>query len=366
MRKVVCLVGIVAVMGGCSSAAQPEGTGSTSSAIAQDCNGNDDGLRSTAAQFLALNAAPIVIGHEGAGENFAQWPNDVGVDPTKPINDTVDSLRLAYQQGASLAEIDAEMTKDGQIVAFHDFDFLPDYTCINTYTLRDLQTKVPYIATLDELLRAARQVNHTSRSMSGLLMIELKTPSPLCDPGDVEEAPFVKAVVDTVHHNVMDDAVMFDGFSPNLVALAKQYAPNVPRELDLDLLQLLTPAQVEAQGYAVTEITKAFNPYGLQWAEVGPAGGPAIYRLPGYTGVPQFFGTAVAAGASIIDGESDFIGVAGAAGVAQFVGTAHALGMKAYADPAKTESDFASFAALGFDGAYCDDIPDSLTLQPKL
>lgn len=323
-------------------------------------------MRYTAAQFLALNKAPIVIGHEGDGENFAQWPTSAPTDPTRPINDTVASVSAAYAAGASMVEIDAELTKDGQIVAYHDFDFLPDYTCINTYTLRELQEKVPYIATLDEILRAARQYNHTSRTISGIVMIELKTPSPLCDPGDVEEAPLVKAVVDTVHHNVMDDAVMFDGFSPNLVAIAKQLAPNVPRELDLDLLQLLTPAQVTASGYSVTEVQKAFNPYGLQWAEVGPAGGPAIYRLPGYTDVTQFFTTAVESGASIIDAEEDFIGTVGTASVQQFVGTAHALGMKAYADPAKTAQEFGGFAALGFDGAYCDDIPGSLALQPKL
>ena len=360
MRKVVSLVGMLAVLGGCSSATETDSTGDTSSAI------GPGHVRYTAAQFLALDKAPIVIGHEGDGENFAQWPTSKPTDPTKPINDTVASVALAYAQGASMVEIDAEMTKDGQIVASHDFDFLPDYTCINSYTLRDLKKKVPYIPTLDEILLAAHVANLASPHISGIVMIELKTPSPLCDPGDVEEQPFVQAVVATVHRNGMGDAVMFDGFSPNLVAIAKQLAPNIPRELDLDLLQLLTPAQVTGSGYSVTPITKAFNPYGLQWAEVGPAGGPAIYRLPGYTDVTQFFGTAVAAGASIVDAEEDFIGTAGAAGVAQFVGAAHSLGMKAYADPAHTVTDFATFAGLGFDGAYCDDIKGSLALQPKL
>jgi len=358
MQKVVSLVGMLAVLGGCSSAAEPESTGDTSSAIGAP-------VRYTAAQLLAANSAPLVIGHEGDGENFAQWPTSKPTDPTRPINDTVASVAFGYANGASMVEIDAELTKDGQIVAYHDFDFLPDYTCINTYTVSDLRRKVPYIATLDEILLAAHVANLASPHLSGILMIELKTPSPLCDPGDVEEQPLVQAVVNAVHRNRMDDAVMFDGFSPNLVAIAAQLAPNVPRELDLDLLQLLTPEQVTGSGYSVTPITKAYNPFGLQWAEVGPAGGPAIYRLPGYSGVTQFFGTAVGAGASIVDAEEDFIGTAGAAGVAQFVGAAHSLGMKAYADPAHTTTDFATFAGLGFDGAYCDDIKGSLTLQPK-
>jgi len=363
MRNAVSLIGMLAVLGGCSAAAQPDPTGSTSSAIddEQAC------VQYTAAQFLALDKAPIVVGHEGAGENFAQWPSTTPTDPSKPINDTVDSVRLAYEQGASVVEIDAELTKDGRIVAFHDFDFLPDYSCINTYTVDQLRDKVPYIATLDEILRTARRFNHTSKSPSGILMIELKTPSPLCDPNDVEEAPLVNAVVDTVHHNRMDDAVMLDGFSPNLVAIAKQLAPNIPRELDLNLLQLLTPAQVTGAGYSVTPVTKNFNPFNLQWADVGPAGGPAIYRLPGYTSVSQFFGVAeYGIAASIVDAESNFIGTVGTQNVQAFVGAAHSFGMKAWADPAHDVATFGYFASLGFDGAYCDDIPGSLALQPPL
>jgi len=83
-------------------------------------------------------------------------------------------------------------------------------------------------------------------------------------------------------------------------------APNIPRELDLNLLQLLTAAQVTGAGTVGTQ------------------------------------------------------------NVELFVGTAHALGMKAYADPATSVQVFGAFASLGFDGAYCDDIPASLALQPPL
>lgn len=355
MRRIGSLVGLLVLLGGCSSSAGAPPTGTTSSALAG--GDEDDTVQYTAAQLLALNVHPLVIGHEGAGENF-------GTDPTKPINDTVDSVTLAYEQGASVVEVDAELTKDGQVVAYHDFDFLPDYTCINSYTLAELQAKVPYIPTLDSVLKVARRFNHTSKTLSGIMVVEMKTRSPLCDPNDVEERPFVSAVVDVIHKTRMDAAVILDGFSPALDYLAQQMAPGIPRELDLDLLQLLTPAQVTAAtGLTVTPIQKQLN-LGLQWADVG-----VIYRLPGYTSVQQFFQTAVVVGASIIDGEQDFIVTSEQqqpGSVAQFVGVAHALGFKAFADPAKNVQQFGYYASFGFDGAYCDDIPSSLALQPPL
>ena len=357
MRRIGSLVGLLVLLGGCSSAAEPGAThtGTTASALAG--GDEDDTVQYTAAQLLALNVRPLVIGHEGAGENF-------GSDPSKPINDTVDSVTLAYEQGASVVEVDAEITKDGQVVAYHDFDFLPDDTCINSYTLAELQAKVPYIPTLDSVLKVARQFNHTSKTLSGIMVVEMKTRSPLCDPNDVQEQPFVSAIVDVIHKTRMDDAVILDGFSPALDYLAKQMAPNIPRELDLDLLQLLTPAQVTAAtGLPVTLIQKQ-DSLGLQWADLG-----VVYRLPGYTSVQQFFQTAFVVGASIIDGEQDFIVTSEQqqpGSVAQFVGAAHAFGLKAFADPAKNVQQFGYYASFGFDGAYCDDIPASLTLQPPL
>jgi glycerophosphoryl diester phosphodiesterase len=348
MRKLGYLVGVVAVLGGCSSASDASSTDSATSAV------SGDGLQYSASDFLKSATHPIVIGHEGAGENF-------GADPTKPINDTVDSVRLAYSQGATVVEVDAELTKDGHVVAYHDFDFLPDHSCINSYTLADLQTKVPYIPSLEAVLNQARQFNAKSATPSGILVIELKTPSPLCDPGDTSEQALVSAVLNAIHQTKMESAVILDGFSPALVYLASQMAPSIPRELDLDLLQLMTPAQVAANtGMTVTPIQKNLS-LGLQWGNVG-----GIYRLPAYTSVQQFFYTAKVVGASIVDGEKDFIGYSEQTqpgSVAQFVGAAHSLGFKVFADPAHTAQEFAWFASFGFDGAYCDDIPSSLALH---
>jgi glycerophosphoryl diester phosphodiesterase len=314
-------------------------------------------LQYTAAGLLAANSKPLVIGHEGAGENF-------GTIPGKPINDTIDSVRLAYEQGASLVEVDVEITKDGQPVTYHDFDFLQDGSCINSYTLADLQTKVPYIPTLEAVLNQAKQFNRKSTGhMSGLLMIELKTPSPLCDPGDSSEVALVSTVVGTIRKLGMESAVMLDGFSPALLAIAQQLAPEIPRELDLDGLQLLTPDQAAAAtGMPVTVIQKS-DGLGLRWADVG-----YVYRLPGYDSVEEFIGIALYLQARIVGFEYDFIGPASQqpGAIPQLLGTLNYLGLKAFADPAHDAQTFGFYAGLGFDGAYTDDIPGSLLLQPPL
>jgi hypothetical protein len=66
----------------------------------------------------------------------------------------------------------------------------------------------------------------------------------------------------------MTNKTIFDSFSPALLYLAAQAASEIPRELDLDGLQLLTPAQIEAiTGLPVTIISKK-NSLGLTWAEI--------------------------------------------------------------------------------------------------
>ncbi len=346
MKRIGSLLALFTLVAGCAANTDPtsEQTGSTASAEKR-CEKID-----SAEDFLASTARPMVIGHEGAGENF-------GADPTKPIHDTVASVTLAYDQGASVVEVDAVLTKDGYAVANHDFDFLADHTCINTYTLAQLQAKAPYIPKLEDVLKIAHK-------KQGVMIVELKTPSPMCDPGDASESAVVSRVVKAIRDTGTDKRVIFDGFSPAMLYLAKQLAPEIPRELDLDLLQLMTPDQVQANtGLTVTKIDKALN-LGLQWANVGP-----IYRLPGYTSVNQFFYAATVVGAKIVGAEKDFIGFSESSApgsVAQFVGAAHSLGFKAFADPAKTVAEFGWYASFGFDAAYCDDIPASLALQPKL
>ena len=326
-------------------------------AMAGNERDNDkDRQRSTAKDFLRLEVRPIAIGHHGVGPNS-------GTDPALPIENTVDSVRLAYREGARVVEVDVQLTQDGRLAVFHD-DFLSDFTCIHSLTLNQLQRRLSYVPELHEVLEVARHFNKKAGDdLGGILIIELKAFSPHCDPDDELEQALVSAVVPEVEKAKMADQVIFDSFSPALLYLASQTAPEIPRELDLSGLQLLSPSQIQAiTGLPVTIINKK-NSLGLTWAEIGP-----VFRLPGYASAQQFLATGMAVNVRIVGGELDFLGPAeqqqpgsGAA----FVAAAHSLRLRVFADPANTEADWNFFASLGVDAIYSV-IPLGVRLQPVI
>ncbi len=316
--------------------------------------------RSTAEDFLNLDVRPIAIGHHGVGPNSPENP-----DPQLPIENTVDSVRMAYTLGARVVEVDVQLTADSRLAVFHD-DFLHDapMTCIHSLTLEQLQSRLPFVPELRQILNIAREFNHRAGDdLGGILIVELKAFSPHCDPNDEFEQALVSAVVQEVRDAHMTRQVIFDSFSPALLYLLSQRAPEIPREMDLDGLQLLTAAQIEAvTGLTVTIIEKKIS-LGLTWADIGP-----IYRLPGYASPGQFLATAIAVGARVVGGEIDFFGPAeqqqpgsGAA----FVAGAHSFGLKAFADPVGTATDWNFFASLGVDAIYSV-LPLGVQLQPPL
>jgi glycerophosphoryl diester phosphodiesterase len=323
---------------------------------ADEPHGDSDQKRSTAEDFLQLNVRPIAIGHHGVGPNTGQ-------DPSLPIENTVDSVRLAYNLGVRVVEVDVQLTQDGQLAVFHD-DFLSDFTCIHSLTLDQLQQRLPYVPELRQVINVAREFNNRSGDdLGGILIVELKAFSPHCDPADQFEQPLVSAAVSEVRKTQMTDKVIFDSFSPALLYLAAQAAPGIPRELDISGLQLLTPAQIEAiTGLPVTIINKKIS-LGLTWAEIGQ-----VFRLPGYASPQQFLATGMALQVRIVGGEMDFFGPAeqqqpgsGAA----FVAAAHSLGLRVFADPANTPADWNFFASLGVDAIYST-IPMGVQLQPAI
>jgi glycerophosphoryl diester phosphodiesterase len=314
-------------------------------------------LHSTAQDFLRLNVRPIAIGHHGVG------PYTPTANPGLPIENTVDSVRQAYSLGARVVEVDVQLTQDGKLAVFHD-DFLSDFTCIHSLTLDRLQARLPYVPELRQIVNVAREFNNTAGDdLGGILIVELKAFSPHCDPGDDFEQPLVSAAVNEIKQAQYADRVMFDSFSPALLYLASQAAPEIPRELDLDGLQLLTPAQVTAvTGLPVTIISKKIS-LGLTWAEIGP-----VFRLPGYASPTQFLITGIVTGVRVVGAEMDFLGAAeqqqpgsGAA----FVGAAHSLGMRAFADPANSVADWEFFSSLGVDAIYST-IPMGVKLQTAI
>ena len=312
--------------------------------------------RSTAEDFLRLNVRPIAIGHHGVGPN-------TGDNPALPIENTVESVRQAYSLGARVVEVDVQLTHDNRLAVFHD-DFLSDFTCVHSLTLDQLQQRLPFVPELHQILEVARQFNHKAEDdLGGILIVELKAFSPHCDPADQFEQPLISAVVPEIRNAKMSNQVIFDSFSPALLFLAAKAAPEIPRELDIDGLQLLTSAQITAlTGFPVTVVDKK-NSLGLTWANIGP-----IFRLPGYASAQQFLATGMALSVRVVGGEMDFLGAAeqqqpgsGAA----FIAAAHSLGLRAFADPANSETDWNFFASLGVDAIYST-IPLGVRLQPAI
>ena len=311
----------------------------------------------TAENFLEVPVRPVAIGHHGVGPNL-------GGDPTIPIENTVDSVKLAYSLGARVVEVDVQLTQDGKLAVFHD-DFLSDFTCIDSLTMDQVQARMPFVPELHQVLAVARQFNRAAgNALGGILIVELKALSPHCDPGDNLEQTIVSTAVAEIQQAKMDDQVMFDSFSPALLLLASQTAPSIPRELDISGLQLLTPAQIEAITHLpVTIMTNKKNSLGLTWAEIGP-----VFRLPGYSSPQQFLETGIATQVRVVGGEMDFFGPAeqqqpgsGAA----FVAGAHSFGFRVFADPAQTAADWNFFAGLGVDAIYSN-IPLGVQLQPVI
>ena len=311
----------------------------------------------TVQDFLRVPVKPVAIGHHGVGPNL-------GSDPTIPIENTVDSVRLAYTLGARVVEVDVQLTRDGRLAVIHN-DYLSDFTCVHSLTLDQLQTRLPYVPELRQIMNVAREFNNKSGpALDGILIVELKAFSPHCDPTDDFEAALVSTAVSEIQQNKMDSLVMFDSFSPALLSLAAQMAPAIPRELDLDGLQLLTPTQIGGlTGQQVTIMTNKKNSLGLTWAEIG-----SVYRLPGYSSPQQFLGTGIATGVRVVGGEMDFFGAAEQqqpGSGALFVAGAQSIGLRVFADPAFTAADWNFFAGLGVDAIYSN-IPLGVQLEPKI
>ena len=316
----------------------------------------NDHPHSTAEDFLRLNVRPIAIGHHGVGPN-------TGENPALPIENTVESVRLAYNLGARVVEVDIQLTQDGRLAVFHD-DFLSDFTCIHSLTLDQLQQRLPFVPELLQVINVAREFNNKAGDdLGGILIVELKAFSPHCDPSDEFEQALVSAAVDEVNKANMADRIIFDSFSPALLYLAAQAAPEIPRELDLDGLQLLSPAQIQAiTGLPVTIINKKIS-LGLTWAEIG-----AVFRLPGYASAQQFLATGIVIQARIVGCEMDFFGPAEQqqpGSGAEIVADAHSLGLRVFADPANTEADWNFFAPMGFDAIYST-IPMGVNLEAPI
>jgi glycerophosphoryl diester phosphodiesterase len=306
-------------------------------------------LPATVAILLNLDVRPFAIAHRGFGDNR-------GEDPARPIENTIRAVRAGYMAGASVVEVDVQLTSDGEVVVYHD-DFLPDLTCLNRLTLSELQERLPHVPSLQAVLQQARKFNDTSGPMSGLLIVEMKAAAPLCDPRDTQERVMVSAVTRVIRRMRMTEQVMLTSFSPALLSLARDEAPEIARVLAVSGLQFLAPKEIEAQlGLPVRLVDKDID-VGLQWAEIG-----AIFRLPGYRSVKQLLATAVATRVRVVEADLDLLGARGT----HLVKALHAQGLKAFGFTATTPEEWFFLESLGLDGIYTNDVPFGVRHQATL
>src|SRR6266404_5476601 len=75
----------------------------------------------------------------------------------------------------------------------------------------EIQQRLPYVPELHQVLDAARHFNRKAgEDLGGILIVELKTFSPHCDPNDEFEEALVSAAVNEVRHAGMVDQVIPD------------------------------------------------------------------------------------------------------------------------------------------------------------
>ncbi len=306
-------------------------------------------LQGTVEELLELEVRPFAIGHHGFGDNM-------GEDPSRPIENTVPSVRRAFLAGVSVVEIDVQVTRDGEVAVFHD-DFLSDFTCLNRLTLSELQARLPFVPSLQAVLNQGRQFNQSSGPLRGLVIVELKAAAPLCDPDDTQEHAIVSAVISVIRRMGMTDQVMLTSFSPALLYLATAEAPEIARDLSISGLQFLTAPQLEDIFHRpVTPIEKTLS-LGLQWAEIG-----SVFRLPGYRSVGEVFATAAVVRARVVEADLFFLSSAGA----PFVDALHGFGLKALGFTATNLLEWFFLQSLGLDGIYTDDIPFGVEHQAPI
>lgn len=297
-------------------------------------------LEATVQQLLDLDVRPFAIAHRGFGAN-------PGMGRRRPAENTVAAVRAGFSTGATVVEVDVQLTRDGRVALFHE-DFLPDGTCLNALSLAELQARLPFVPALEDVLEVARRYNQATGPLRGLMIVELKAAAPFCDPDDSTELAIVSAATQVIRGAQMTEQVLLTSFSPALLDLAERHAPEIRRILAVSVLQFLTKEEVEAILHlTVTPIDKE-NDLGLQWAEIG-----GVFRLPGYRSVAELVQTAAFTYVAAVEADLLLLHSTGA----PLVQILRAVGLKVFGWTANDEDDWDFLASLGVDGIYVNNVP---------
>jgi len=304
---------------------------------------------------LASDFKPFAIGHRGFGGNL-------GENPDKPIENTTESVRQAFRAGVQIIEVDVVLTKDNLAVALHD-DFLEDYTCVNQLTFTELRHRFKQASKLKHVLKVARgfSVKNNSDRPSGQMILEIKTPAPLCDPGDTTVPALVAATLEEVNQAKMQQQVLIESFSPEVVAMVKASQPSIPRALSFSLLQALTPEQLESiTGLSVTLLDKNVG-FGLQWVEVGP-----VFRVPIYESVYEYISTLVALESRAATLDKDALlqmEMVSAGSAALLISQLQNIDIISLVYTVNDEQEWLFLSSIGVDGFYTDEVLMGLSLE---
>jgi glycerophosphoryl diester phosphodiesterase len=352
--SVVAVMGIPFHSGGPDQSSGPAGTDVGLAGI------TSSGFMGIVDDLSSRKGGPMIIVRPGSGTG-------AGEDPGPPVPNTVTEVRRGYEAGIPVAEVDLQMTADGEVVVWQK-DALPDLTCIITLTRDELVERVPDMFGFPAVLEATQRFRRTSIvGAQGFLALNLLPASPRCDPADTpaRDQALVDAVVSNVRESGATDLVYFGSTSPVLLGLAGEAAPEIPRQLTVGFLQFLGPSQVEAaMGLHVTSIRKAGPDRGLRWWEVGD-----LHRLPAYRSPLEALETAEATGSSIIGFDLSLLehlerAIPGA-GVS-LVATAQEMGFVVLAGQVSRPADWYLGVGLGVDGLYADDLTLAQSLRAPM
>lgn len=181
-------------------------------------------MLSTTLFALALQAStcacepPLVMGHRGSGVSNAENPF---------AENTVASIEQAFVDGAEYAELDVQLTRDGEVVLHHDFA-LDDTTnlkgCLADYDYASLATAdaTRGSAAAPASIPLLADVIAAARARGGKLNIEIKVNDDpkTCPVTDVPA--LVAATLAEIDAAGAADMVMLSSFDFEALALAKK------------------------------------------------------------------------------------------------------------------------------------------------
>jgi len=301
---------------------------------------------------------PYAIGHRGFGQTKDQETvRDI------PTENTIESVVKAFQAGVRIVEVDVVITADGDAFVDHD-DYLPNYKCLNKLSTKELEIILPKSSTLKNLLDAVRPFakrKDEDTHPSGLILLEIKAPSPLCDPLDESEVLLFEAVIAAVREAKMTEQVKIQSFSPSILQVARSIAPEIARVSLVHSLQMLSPEAIKSL-LNVTAVPVDKNVgLGLSWVEIYP-----VFRNPIYNSAKQFVEAAAAVGSAelsihkliLLQMEAASPG-AGAAFVAQLQST----GFLVSVFTVEKLGEWHMLASLGVNGIITNFIEEGVALQ---